>query len=65
MTKGRLQGRVALITGASRGIGRAVALRFAQEGAQLILCARTKGALEKLDDEILLVLPCRLARLLF
>ena len=53
MTKGRLQGRVALITGASRGIGRAVALRFAQEGAQLILCARTKGALEKLDDEIL------------
>jgi NAD(P)-dependent dehydrogenase (short-subunit alcohol dehydrogenase family) len=53
MTKGRLQGRVALITGASRGIGRAVALRFAQEGAQLILCARTEGALEKLDDEIL------------
>lgn len=52
MAAGRLQGRIALITGASRGIGRAVALRFAQEGAQLILCARTQGALEELDDEV-------------
>ena len=53
MLEGRLQGRIALITGASRGIGRAVALRFAQEGAQVVLCARTQGALEELDDEIL------------
>lgn len=52
MAEGRLQGRIALITGASRGIGRAVALRFAKEGAHLILTARTQGALEELDDEI-------------
>ena len=49
---GRLHGRVALITGASRGIGRAVARRFAQEGAHLILVARTVGGLEEADDEI-------------
>jgi NAD(P)-dependent dehydrogenase (short-subunit alcohol dehydrogenase family) len=48
----RLEGRIALITGASRGIGRAVARRFAEEGAHLVLVARTQGALEELDDEI-------------
>lgn len=49
---GRLDGRIAVITGASRGIGAAVARRFAAEGAQLILIARTVGALEELDDAI-------------
>jgi len=49
---GTLAGRIALITGASRGIGRAVALRFAQEGAHIIAMGRTQGALEELDDEI-------------
>jgi len=47
-----LDGRIALITGASRGIGRALALRFAELGAHVILVARTQGALEELDDEI-------------
>ncbi|MAN63185.1 MAG: oxidoreductase [Parvibaculum sp.] len=49
---GRLADKLALITGASRGIGRAVALALAAEGAHVILVARTVGALEEVDDEI-------------
>ena len=49
---GRLKDRIAVITGASRGIGRAVALGFAAEGAHVILVARTVGGLEEVDDEI-------------
>lgn len=47
-----LLGRIALVTGASRGIGRAVALELARAGAHIIALARTQGALEDLDDAI-------------
>lgn len=49
---GQMKDRLALVTGASRGIGRAVALGLAAEGAHVILVARTVGALEDVDDEI-------------
>ncbi len=45
-------GRIAFVTGASRGIGRSAALGFAKAGAQVIASARSKAALEELDDEI-------------
>ncbi|MGB0577088.1 MAG: SDR family NAD(P)-dependent oxidoreductase [Alphaproteobacteria bacterium] len=48
----RLAGKVALITGASRGIGAAVAKRYAAEGAHVILTARTVAGLEEVDDAI-------------
>jgi NAD(P)-dependent dehydrogenase (short-subunit alcohol dehydrogenase family) len=47
-----LEGRIALVTGASRGIGRAAASALATAGAHVILVARTVGGLEDLDDEI-------------
>ena len=49
---GRLSGKVALITGASRGIGAAVAERLAREGAHLVLTGRTVGGLEETDDRV-------------
>jgi NAD(P)-dependent dehydrogenase (short-subunit alcohol dehydrogenase family) len=47
-----LEGRIALVTGASRGIGRASAIALAKAGAHVILVARTVGGLEETDDEI-------------
>jgi NAD(P)-dependent dehydrogenase (short-subunit alcohol dehydrogenase family) len=51
MTK-RLEGKVALVTGASRGLGYATALHLAKEGAHIIATARTRGGLEELDDAV-------------
>lgn len=48
----RLKGRLALITGASRGLGAAAALAYAAEGAHCVLVARTVGGLEEVDDKI-------------
>jgi len=49
---GRLAGRIAVVTGASRGIGAAVARLLAGEGAHIVAVARTVGGLEELDDAI-------------
>jgi NAD(P)-dependent dehydrogenase (short-subunit alcohol dehydrogenase family) len=48
----RLEGKVALVTGASRGLGFAAAAHLAREGAHVIATARTTGGLEELDDVI-------------
>jgi NAD(P)-dependent dehydrogenase (short-subunit alcohol dehydrogenase family) len=47
-----LSNRIAVVTGASRGIGRAAALALADAGAHVVALARTQGALEELDDAI-------------
>ena len=47
-----LEGRIAVVTGASRGIGYAAALALAEAGAHVVAVARTTGGLEELDDAI-------------
>lgn len=47
-----LENKVVLVTGASRGIGRAVAIAAGRQGAEVILTGRTTGALEEVDDQI-------------
>jgi NAD(P)-dependent dehydrogenase (short-subunit alcohol dehydrogenase family) len=49
---GPLSDRIALVTGASRGIGAALALELAKAGAHVVAVARTVGGLEELDDKI-------------
>lgn len=47
-----LRGKVAMVTGASRGLGRAFALGLAEEGCELAICARTEGPLATVAEEI-------------
>jgi len=52
LTEHRLKDRIALITGASRGLGKAIALAYAGEGAHVLLLARSLTTLGRVDDEI-------------
>ncbi len=51
--EGRLNGKVAIVTGASRGIGRQIALLFAKEGAKLVITARSIDSLQEVAREIM------------
>lgn len=50
--KFRLDGKIALVSGASRGIGKEIALGFAEQGARLVICSRKQEALEAAAEEI-------------
>lgn len=50
--KFRLDGKIALVSGASRGIGKEIALGFAEQGARLVICSRKQEALEAVAQEI-------------
>jgi 3-oxoacyl-[acyl-carrier protein] reductase len=49
---GKLQDKIAIVTGGSRGIGKAIALRLAAEGAKLVVTATTRDGADKAADEI-------------
>jgi 3-oxoacyl-[acyl-carrier protein] reductase len=52
MTEGALSGQVAVVTGAGRGIGAAIAAKLGQLGADVVLCGRTEGALNRTAEAI-------------
>jgi 7-alpha-hydroxysteroid dehydrogenase len=56
-----LEGKVAIVTGASRGIGRAIAIGFAEAGADVVVAARNEGDLDVLVKEIDALGRCALA----
>ena len=47
-----IEGKVAIITGASRGVGKATAMALSRNGVSVVLAARTQNALERVSDEI-------------